>query len=324
MENKLLKSNLTNNILITSVSKKIPLIAAVKRAKSKIMGYGEVIGGDCNINCISRYFVDSFWEMPLINDINPASLVDFCRENKVKCIIPSRDGELPFFSLHKEKLIQNGINVMVSNKSTVETCLDKLEFFRKLNIMGYPAIITAENVDEIESDYYVVKERFGSGSSNMGIKLNRKSAGKHAENLSAPVFQPYIEGQEVSADLFVDSQGKCKGVVVRSRDLILNGESQITTTQRHIEIEKVAASIAEEIKIYGHAVLQFIIDYRKNIHLIECNSRFGGASTLSIAVGLDSFYWFLLESMGENLDGHLFIRSAVEKKQVRYAEDLII
>ena len=53
-----------NNCLITSVSAKIPLVKAVKRAMAKFDSKAKVIGGDCNPNCIARYFTDDFIELP--------------------------------------------------------------------------------------------------------------------------------------------------------------------------------------------------------------------------------------------------------------------
>ncbi|HBV96589.1 MAG: carbamoyl-phosphate synthase [Peptococcaceae bacterium BICA1-7] len=317
--------NLNSNILITSISKKVPLINAVKCARSKIPGYEKIIGGDSDNNCIGKFFVDKFWSMPQLKDISVEFLTLYCWENKIKCIIPTRDGELLFFSSYKKTLASNGIFVMVSDKNAVETCMDKINFYKTLKSFGFPVIETAVNIDEIEADYYVVKERYGSGSNNIGIKLRRNYAVEHAKILLNPVYQPYVEGCEFSVDLYVDIKGECKGVVVRSRDLVVNGESQVTTTLRNTDIENIAAKLAEKTKIYGHAVLQALIDKKKNeLHIIECNSRFGGASTLSIEVGLDSFYWFMLEALGADIDEIPFVRSNVEKKLVRYAKDLII
>ena len=71
-------------------------------------------------------------------------------------------------------------------------------------------------------------------------------------------------------------------------------------------------------------MIQVIEDEEGSFHVIECNPRFGGASTASLAVGLDSFYWFLLECSGQNLQGYLFLRSQQEVRQVRYAADWIL
>ena len=82
--------------------------------------------------------------------------------------------------------------------------------------------------------------------------------------------------------------------------------------------------IAEALKFFGHIVIQIIVDKDNQIHIIECNCRFGGASTLSIDMGLDSFYWFLLETQKSKLDKYDFIRKEIDKKQIRYTMDLII
>ena len=47
-------------------------------------------------------------------------------------------------------------------------------------------------------------------------------------------------------------------------------------------------------------MLQMFITPQNEFFLIECNPRFGGASTLSIKAGLESFKWAYLEAL--NLD----------------------
>ena len=54
------------------------------------------------------------------------------------------------------------------------------------------------------------------------------------------------------------------------------------------------------------------------------DARFGGASTLSLAMGLDSFYWFIQESRGVPSEQLPFHRSENEKMLIRHAEDLIL
>src|SRR5690606_31781337 len=104
---------------------------------------------------------------------------------------------------------------------------------------------------------------------------------------------------------------------------VVHGESQVTATFRDSKLEMLCAAFAEKLGIYGHAVMQIMIDAAGEYHIIECNARLGGASRLSLEMGLDSIYWFLLESQGVDLDEYPFSRSAVEKRLIRYAEDVI-
>jgi len=154
--------------------------------------------------------------------------------------------------------------------------------------------------------------------------LNKEEAISHAKLLESPIFQPYVEGKEYSIDLYVGINGKTNGVIARTRDLIINGESQISETISHPKLEDLCLRFTEALNLYGHCVFQVIIDFQGSFHIIECNNRFGGASSLSQKMGLDSFYWFLLESLGENLNSYPFVRAVNNKKQIRYPTDLII
>ncbi|RJQ40804.1 MAG: ATP-grasp domain-containing protein [Nitrospiraceae bacterium] len=300
------------------------MIEAIKKAGLILGNSGRVFGADSDDGCFGKYFVDEFWQMPKLSDLSIASLLKYCGDNGISAIIPSRDGELRFFATHKRTLYDNGISVMVSDLEACETCIDKLTFYRRASEMGFPVIPTSPHIDDLQCSKYVVKERYGAGAHKIGLGLTKQQAVLHAEDLEEPVFQPEVEGKEVSVDVYVDLKGKTKGAVARTRDVVVNGESQITTTFSDPALEMVCSELAEKLGLYGHAVIQGIIDENNNFNIVECNSRFGGASTLSLETGLASFYWFLLEACGYSISDYPFIRSVTEKKQVRYPKDLII
>ncbi|MED4601253.1 NAD-dependent epimerase/dehydratase family protein [Paenibacillus validus] len=311
-------------ILISSVSKKIPLLKSVNKAVQKLGLETQIIGADNNPNCIGKHFTDMFWEMPRLGQLPVTELIRYCNEHDVKCIIPTRDGELSYYAEHQSELKQHGIHVMISKPDTVQKCLDKQLFYETLKNAGFPAIPTSTSIKDMEAEKYVVKERFGAGSESLGLDLNKEMAVLHALNLKQPIFQPFIIGKEYSIDLYRDRMGRVKGTIVRSRDLVVNGESQISKTENNPELEKLAYDIADHLGLYGHAVLQVLVDEKGMPHIIECNTRFGGASTLSVEAGLDSFYWFLLESAGADISEYPFLRSKKEKRLIRFAEDLIV
>lgn len=313
------------SVLVTSISKKVSMLKSVKSACKKINPKIKLIGADVSDEVIGKYFVDQFWLMPFIKDLNVDSILDFCKENNVKLIIPSRDGELPFWSSLKSQLKENGISVMISDVNSIDMTLDKLKFHDILAKNGLPVIPTSSSIEEISnSETYVVKERFGAGSISIGVNLKKEETLIHSKKLEDPIFQPCIKGTEISVDLFVDSKGVTKGIVPRKRELVVNGESQITTTFRNEAVEKVSQKMVEILNIRGHAVLQLFIDNNEGIHIIECNSRFGGASSLSLKYGLDSFYWAILESIGQSLTDYKFHSRKNDLKQVRFADDIYI
>lgn len=312
-------------VLISSVSKKIPLIKGVRKVIDKLGNMGKIVGADSDDHCIGSYFVDHFWKMPLLEELTPDAFIAYCQFYGINCVIPTRDGELLFYAENKNLFAQQGIHVMISEAEAIEICLDKREFYQVLLGMGYPSIETATEIKLLEADEYVVKERYGAGGYRVGLALTEKEATAYAKTLDSPVFQPYIPGDEISVDLYIDHNGKVKGVVLRKRELVMHGESQITSTFQHEKIEEMCTEIAKQLGLYGHIMFQLIHRKENDVYyVLECNPRFGGASTLSLEVGLDSFYWFLIEAMGKNLDDFLFIRSKEEKKLVRYPEDLFI
>jgi len=315
----------TFNILVTSISRKIPLLKSVRKAAQKILPDIKIYGGDIDVACIGKYFTDDFWLMPSVSKLTEDDLLAYCRQNNIRCIIPTRDGELTFFSRIKTKLAAHNIHVMVSDLNSVAVCLDKLAFYDNFHQAGLPVITTTDQLSLLTScDSFVVKERYGAGSHHMGINLDRAQAFKQAGRLEQSVFQPYIKGKEASVDIYISKTGKIKGIVARQRDTIINGESQITSTFRNEKLEQLCADFVESMAFYGHILLQIIIDEKGAFHIIECNSRFGGASTLSLAVGLDSFYWFFLESLGVDIQEYPFLRLKNEKVQIRFPEDIVI
>lgn len=310
------------NVLVTSISAKVPMLKAVRRALDRTGEGGLLFGADLDRGCIGSFFVDRFWTSPRFDESAVGELIRYCRLHGITAVIPSRNGELPFFAAIREELRARGIHVMVSDKPCVDVCIDKLRFHHALFEGAFPVIPTYEQLS-FTADRYVVKERYGAGGAGAGIALDADGAVRHAAGLAHPIFQPYIEGEEVSVDVYVDGRGRVKGVIPRRRIRVVNGESQLTRTFRDAALERMCAEMARRLGAYGHVLFQLIGDRHGNWHVLECNARFGGASTLSIAAGLDSFYWFLLESRGADLADVPFVRSDRELALIRHAEDRI-
>ena len=73
----------------------------------------------------------------------------------------------------------------------------------------------------------------------------------------------------------------------------------------------------------GPVVLQAIIK-NGQLFFLECNTRFGGGSTTSIRAGLDSLYWSILETQGENLNEYKFNKSITKVQKIRFEEDIFL
>lgn len=311
------------NILISSAAHKTPLIQAMQQAARKLAPQAQVVAGDLNTQVLSAYTADAFWPMPPTDAAYLEEIIAGCQAREVRVILPTRDGELLFWAHHAARLESVGIKVIVAPVPALTTCLDKqafADFGQRHQLPMIPCATTPQTLEH-ETDRWVVKERYGAGSRLIGLNLSMEQALAHAQQLQTPVFQPYMTGQEISIDAWLDRRHNVKGLILRRRDLVIHGESQVTTSFRHPAIESQAKIILKALQLTGPVVLQALVDTAEHIHIIECNPRFGGASTVSIAAGLDSLYWSLVDALGGESHTLPFTRIAGEIRQVRMATD---
>lgn len=311
-----------NCILVTSASRKVPLIRELKRASQRLPVPLAVLAGDICPNAIAQYAADDFWQMPCLEDIAIGDLIYQCQSRGVSVILPTRDGELGFWSRHREAFSFVGIHVIISQPEAIARCRDK-KLFAEFGVdCGFPIIPAADSPEPFAHSPLVVKERFGAGSRGIGLRLSLNEALKHARLLQQPLFQPFVSGTEVSIDAWVSKTGEIPGVVLRRRDVVVSGESHVTTSFRDAHLEQAAVELIKALNLRGPIVLQAIIT-DAGPAVIECNPRFGGASTASIAVGLDSLFWSMAEAQVD--DFHPTYNRAVEEiRQVRFLCDRVI
>lgn len=317
------KLNKKLNILVSSASKKISLINAMKKAATKFNINAKIIAGDSSADALSFYIADDFWQMPYTKDNNLQEILTECIKREIDIIFPTRDGELVFWARNADKFRENNIFVIISPLESINNCLDKKAFSDFGFTNNLPFIPSAIDINELNSTLFVVKERFGAGSKSIGIGLDKSNALIHASNLENPIFQPLINGIEISVDAWLDKSFKLKGLILRKRVKVVDGESLITSTFSNIKLENEIIHILEKLKLSGPIVLQAIIDSNERVHIIECNTRFGGASTTGIVAGVDSLFWSILEAKNINVERYPFIRSSKEIRQIRLTSDYI-
>lgn len=311
------------SVLVTSAGNKIPCLRALREAARRIDPKANVVAGDVDPDVASRHLADGFWLMPKLQALDLETIMSECRRRDVRTILPTRDGELPFWADLRPALQAAGISVIVSRPESIALCLDKLAFAEWGAVEGLPVIPASRNPDRYPGRSLVVKERFGAGSRSIGIDLTPAEARRHATGLADPLFQPLVAGSEISIDAWLTSTGALHGLVLRRRDRVVNGESQTTTTFRDAGLETQAAAVLERLGLSGPVVMQAIVT-DAGLAVIEVNARFGGASTASLSVGLDLFYWSLFERVWPDAPLPVFDRRQGEIQQIRVSEDIVI
>ena len=304
------------HVLVSSAGRKTALVGALVDAADRTSDGTRILTSDLDDAAPAHRVGDGRVLLPPLDGApgaSPRELLELLRRHDVTVVVPTRDGELTFWAERREALARGGVDVVVTASATTTMMLDKLEFAQRGAEAGLPVIPTTTVPSG--SGPFVVKERFGAGSRSILIGADRSRAEEHARGLAAPVFQPLIQGEEFSVDAWVGRSGELRGPVVRRRETIVDGESVVTTTLRDHQLEEVATRVLTWRALRGPVNVQIIRDADGAAHVIEVNPRFGGASTCSVAVGLDVWGWELGELSGMALPP--YVRAADEVRQTR-------
>ena len=288
-------------LLMPSAGRKVALMRALGRHfKVYPCGLPPQEGAACCLAGAGRYV-----ELPRSNDPEFGSaLVDAIERIHVDVVLPVRNEDmLPLWTL-KDRILQAGAKLVLSPPETLLQCFDKLLLYRKLSGHHFHAPYTelASNWRELPPDPFplFVKERHGSGS-----RLAQKV--RTPEELGAImvhhdpdslVVQPFIEGQEYTADMFFDADGVLKQWVLRKRLSVLNGQMDAGEVvdpagfADSLSFHKVI-NIGHFLRFEGPINVQFI-KREETCQITDVNPRFSGGVGLTIAAGAD-FPAYLLE-----------------------------
>ncbi|MDG1132186.1 MAG: ATP-grasp domain-containing protein [Opitutales bacterium] len=289
-----------SRVLFSSLSGKIALFEEVVRDVKSHNSDSVVIGADCNPDCSGAAQVEHFITMPRLDKLSDKDLVQLCVENQITHVLPTRDGELNFWATRRHLLTNIGVTPWVSGESFIKSCEDKIDFCQKWKDSAIPSIPTFDKIKSSMAKSWVVKERKGSASRKIGLNLSAERAAEISKDLIDPIFQPFIEGKEFSAETWVSHINKCHGVLLRWRDKVVNGESHHTTVFRNSIWEAKLKKVFEhQSGARGHCLAQVLVDSSGGLHLIEINPRLGGASPLAFRAGLHSVKWHLLEEVNK-------------------------
>ena len=288
-------------ILMPSLSSKIALYDSILRQAKMFNPNASVIGADSNPNCPGADYVKYFKILPEIDILSTEDLLEILAKWRITHVLPTRDDELLYWAERAPLLLKHKVSVLTSSCDAINLCKNKLCFPQKIAVSALKQIPSLLSPSESNYSKWVVKEQFGSGARKVATALTRDDAVNYASSLKDPIFQPYIEGKEFSAEAWVDKNGQAPAVILRWRDKIVNGESHVSTTFKNFDWEKRIAKLFSSIDgLRGHCIGQFIVDHYENLNLVEINPRLGGASPLTLSAGMNSILWSLCEETSEH------------------------
>ena len=314
------------NILITSVSRKVWLVKAFKDAIKQEGIEGKVVSVDINPLSAGLYVSDKHYLVPRLSDPDFIPIIlEICKKEDIKLLIPTRDGELLLFAKNKDEFAKQGTQVMISDPEVIEICNDKYRFYQFLTRNNIPTPKTdLPNQINFSSVYYplFVKSRYGSGSKSIFKVENEEELRFFSNYVPDAVIQEFITGKEYTIDLLTDLNGKVLTVVPRERIETFCGESYKGKTIKDIKIIEQAKNLAEKLGAIGHITIQCIKN-DNGIKFIEVNPRFGGGAILGIKSGANTPLLLLRLIRGEKIKPQIgnFKENLV---MLRYTKNLFV
>ena len=266
------------NLLITSVGRRVSLVKNFEK-------HFNVFTADMNPKFSAAcQYNGSFFKLPPVRSENYIdSLLEVCKKNDIKIIIPTIDTELSILAESKELLKKEGILPVISSKEICETFYLKTtteEFFIK-NGFKTPRIIR-----DLENAKYPLFAKLDNSSLSIGAR--KVNSLKEAQTLKGNyIFQEFIEGIEYTIDAFFDEKSNLICVVPRERIEVRCGEVAKARTRKDKLIIDEIKKLAKHLKgAFGCLTIQ-LFKRDNEIIFIEINPRFGGGYPLSFLAGAD-------------------------------------
>lgn len=210
-----------------------------------------------------------------------------------------------------DELRAGGCNVVVLDSDSLATVCDKAATTAALREHGVAAPDTflgsqagrlaAEAPMEAE---YVVKHRFGSGSS--GLRMVRTDALEAAVadvaitaldmsghssggDLDHVVVQERLHGNEYGVDgvFSIDGRGTFLGALARLKLRMRSGDTELATTVDPAPFDDLVRRVGKAIRLNGPVDMDVIVAPDGTPHVIDINPRFGGGYPFVHLAGAD-------------------------------------
>ncbi|MGG7078782.1 ATP-grasp domain-containing protein [Clostridium sardiniense] len=280
------------NILILSAGRRVELVKNFREASEIAKVKSQIITADLSDMAPATYFSDKNYRIPKIgteNYIN--SIIEICKKENIKLIVPTIDTELVILSENKE-LIEEATNskVLISSKKVINICRNKINtynFFEK-NGFKVPKYITKKDIEDGNYKFPLFIKPVDGSSSKNTFKISNYSELKFfMKYIDNPMVQEFIEGKEYTIDIFIDFDGNVITIVPRERIDTRGGEISKGKIVKDIDLIEEAKKVIDILKPIGSITVQ-CIKTKRGIEFIEINPRFGGGAPMSIKAGANS------------------------------------
>ena len=291
-------------LLFLNAGRRVELIRGFRAAMGGLGIKGRIVATDINGLAPALYVGDSHHLTPRSREPDFVECIrDICLRERVNLIVPLIDPDLLILAQNREAIEATGTRVLLSGLRTIELCCDKRETCWFLKTSGFltPQILSLEDARRHDFPLFI-KPRGGSASIDAHRIDDPDELEFFARHVKESVIQEFIEGKEITTDVFSDWSGEPLMAVPRRRLRVRAGEVSVGRVERNPELESLCMSVAKCLATVGPVNIQ-VMQTREAIYITEINPRFGGGCTLSVAAGAPFAEWTIRMAMRLPLSG---------------------
>ena len=311
------------NVLILSAAAKVLLVRSFQGAVAEFGG--RVIAADIAPDNAALFAADAGVLLPRSDDpLFADALARVVKAHRVRLVVPTRDGELAVLARLAPRFTAMDAMVLTPSLESLAIVQDKRRFVAFCAANGFPV---ARVFGPHETpDRFPVFARPATGAGGRGVGPVADLAAWTALDAARMelVIQEMIEAPEYTIDVLMDLRGRPIEAVTRRRLAVRNGEAAKSRVESQPKLREASLALGEALGLVGHNVIQAFVLGNGELRFIEVNPRFGGASNLSIAAGLDSPRRIIELVLGREGDARRARPISTGLTMLRYSDDVLV
>lgn len=315
-------------IIISSAGRRLYLIDWFREAFEALDIEGRVVVAENDPTSSSASYGDVGRSLPKYDDPDYGrELMSLVAEFDAKILISANDYELIHVHVNSglaNSLRETGVLVPGVSAAWQAGCADKLQMAKMLASIEVPTPATVsgaddQGIDELSAraDEFVVKHRFGSGSSGLRVvsadqvrqavteaALSAPAAGGHPGTRDDVVVQPKLPGAEYGVDIIgsLTDGGMLSGVLARRKVRMRAGETDKAVTVDAAPFARISELIAGASDLTGLIDVDVFVDDFGEASVIDINPRFGGGYPFVHLAGADVPLYYLSQAFDIEVD----------------------
>lgn len=278
-----------NNILILCAGTRVQLVEYFKQV---FKNEGKIICSDSSSVAPTLYVADKGYVVEKITDKNYYStILEICEKENIKAVFSLIDPELSLLSENRQLFESKGIEVIVSDKKTVDLCFDKYEtaqFLKQIGLPYIPSFISIEDVKkalENKEVQFPLFQKPKNGSCSVGIsKVNNIDELVCYDGI---LYQQFMHGKEYGVDVFVDwNTNQITDIFIKEKLLMRAGETDKSISVKNEKLKNMITHFVNALNFKGQIDID-VFEVDGEFYISEINPRFGGGYLHAFECGIN-------------------------------------